>query len=114
MFNMGCDIHPHIEVKIKGKWYHYSIPLLGRNYQLFTRICGVRGYEGVIPIDQPRGLPSDLSEITRIEVDYDGPDGHSHTWLNRQELNDLIKWHEELYTKHDRFFQAQHEKWGYM
>lgn len=113
---MGCDIHPHIEVKINGKWEHYSIPQLQRCYALFTRICGVRMREDstIQPISKPRGLPDDISDITRIEWEFDG--GHSATWLNREELCALIDWHEEYIESINPGYgyTAQHHQWGYM
>lgn len=61
---MGCDIHAHIELKVNGKWEHYSCPNIQRWYTLFTRICGVRGNDNITPIDKPRGLPEDLNIVT--------------------------------------------------
>lgn len=111
---MGCDIHPHIEVKIAGKWLHYSIPPLQRCYSLFTRICGVRGVKGIAAISPPRGLPHNLFDITRIEWLFDG--GHTPTWLDRLELNELIKWHEAYLESRNpgTRYTAQMEQWGYM
>jgi hypothetical protein len=85
---MGCDIHTHIEVKINDKWEHYSCPALDRNYLLFARICGVRNYENQVPISNPRGLPDNISPVTKL-VSEEG--GHSATWLSMQEIITLIE-----------------------
>jgi hypothetical protein len=110
---MGCDIHAHIELKVNGRWEHYSCPLLRRWYTLFARIADVRNSEGTIePIAQPRGLPTDLNIVTKLEAERWGSDAHSHTWLSKDELNDLIKWAEdELGNKGWAF---QHEQMGYL
>ena len=99
---MGCDIHMHIEVKIRGKWHHYSAPRISRNYELFARMANVRNFDSfpinpIKPIAEPRGFPDDATVITRLDNDLLGEDGHSHSWLNSEEFSALIKWYEELY-----------------
>lgn len=54
-----------------------------RNYDFFARLAGVRG-EG----PEPKGVPPDASELARLMVDNDGPDGHSHSW---DTLEDFIR-----------------------
>lgn len=106
---MGCDIHPHIEVKINGKWEHYSSPPIQRCYGLFAKICGVRNNSErfITPIAEPRGLPPDISELTKICWDEDG--GHTPTWLTGEELELVIFFHEN-YTE-----SITHLKeWGYL
>ena len=78
---MGCDIHVHFEIKLNGKWEHYSNPSIDRNYELFAKMADVRNdYENpIIPISFPKGLPKDLSVVTKFEVDHWGSDGHSHS-----------------------------------
>jgi hypothetical protein len=95
---MGCDIHAHMEVKINGQWHHAHMPPIRRSYDLFARMAGVRnankgpGY--IEPIAQPRGLPEDATFITNFHSDYMGSDGHSHSWLNCEELSSLIEWYD--------------------
>lgn len=88
---MGCDVHIHAEVKIKGKWHHYDQPDCHRDYALFERMAGVRGdvKEAIAP---PRGLPDDATEMTRFCCDYEGGDGHSHSWLSAVEIDELEQW----------------------
>lgn len=105
---MGCDIHPHIEVKVKGKWLHYSCPLIDRWYALFEKIAGVRG-DVRNALAPPRGLPSDISEVTRICWTDEG--GHTPTWLSSNEIEELCRWTD--------FFgewrgQWQHKHLGYL
>lgn len=89
---MGCDIHAHIEVKVEGRWEHYSCPPIQRNYRLFARICGVRNSGNITPISDPRGLPTDLSLITQKCYNFMKCDAHSATWLSGKELDNLCDW----------------------
>ena len=107
---MGCDIHAHIEVKINGKWEHYSTPRIQRWYQLFAKIAGVRNNNDITPISEPKGLPEDISEITKFESDYMGSDGHSHSWLNVKEIKEMLKYIDEL----DPTNSFEHKELGYI
>lgn len=110
---MGCAIHAHIELKVNGKWEHYSCPVLKRWYALFARIANVRNYDDEItPISKPRGLPDDLNIVTKLCRERYGSDGHSDTWLTKDELNGLIKWVEE--REGAKGFLFQHEQMGYL
>lgn len=64
---MGCDIHAYIEYREKptkenvgyNPWRPFgSRTNLGRNYQMFGRMAGVRR-EGIAVV-QPRGYPDDM------------------------------------------------------
>ena len=61
---MGCDIHANFEIKVNNKWLYYSNPDIDRNYDLFARMANVRNNRGIKPIDDPRGLPEDITETT--------------------------------------------------
>lgn len=90
---MGCDIHAHFEIKLNDKWEHFSAPRIQRNYRLFTKIAGVRSRknEEIEPIAAPKGLPDNLSVTTQLCADHRGLDGHSHTWLNHKEIQQLLE-----------------------
>lgn len=106
---MGCDIHMVVERKWGEKWVglhaapfmrtysreNETAPLTmnfhgwdikNRNYEFFAKLAGVRG-KG----PEPRGVPDDASELTLMEVDYYGQDGHSHSWSMAQEFYDLFR-----------------------
>ena len=117
---MGCDIHLYVEIKINqslilekknyskpNKWKsidkwekednYYVVPYEcrfygGRNYNLFTALCGVRGYnfEGKINcVSESKGVPDDVSfEVEREIISWDG-DGHSHSWNTLKELKEF-------------------------
>ncbi len=111
---MGCDIHLHGEVKIDGKWLHYSQPRIPRSYRLFTKMANVRSYdEEIEPICLPRGLPEDLSEMTAFEAEHWGSDGHSHSWLGSEEIQELEEWlsgiHRHRFAPWDYLFS---NTWG--
>lgn len=111
---MGCDIHAVIErrVQIQGDWYEWlnsGDPDIGRHYEMFAVLAGVRNSVGVEPIAEPRGLPAfkawktfqdgerwiswerdpdaerPCREIEEIATRY-GVDGHSHSWLTLAEI----------------------------
>ena len=86
---MGCDIHLHIEVKIQGEWRHWARTYPPRNYDMFALMAGVRNRGDITPLSEPRGLPDDITFLTRYEADYDGNDGHNHSWLNIDEIDKL-------------------------
>ena len=90
---MGCDIHSYLEkytsVNGENKWVnvdywqinpHHGIEgygneneyehlsfYIGRNYDLFGILAGVRSSED--PIEEPRGLPEDVSDVTKREYE---------------------------------------------
>jgi hypothetical protein len=88
---MGCDIHAHIEVKLKGQWEHYSVLEIGRDYELFGKIAGVKR-DGP-PVVQPRGLPDDLTVVTRHHRGLYDSNGHHEGWLNASEMMTVYQWH---------------------
>ena len=55
------------------------------------------------PISKPRGLPDDVSFMTRFCSDYDGIDGYSHSWLSAAEVGEVQKWFDEHERRRDSF-----------
>jgi hypothetical protein len=117
---MGCDIHCYVEVKKNEKWeantekvflneppFHINgitdikfkpHPRIYRNYNLFSELANVRNYNKIPYIDQPRGLPSDVSEEVEKISDNWGTDGHSHSYLT---LSELLSWNWNGYNRKD-------------
>ena len=89
---MGCDIHLHTELKINGAWHHFTNPNMIRDYAVFAKMANVRNDGTIPPISVPKGVPSDISEITALDLAYGGNDGHSHSWLNKDEIMELDRW----------------------
>jgi len=109
---MGCDIHLYTEIKhtvnnkeiwvnsdnwkynpqyikdnVDGEYMLEVEPIYThRNYELFSVLADVRNGGDMKYIVQPRGIPEDVSEITKVESDKMDSDGHSHSWLTLQEL----------------------------
>lgn len=104
---MGCDIHMHAEVKIAGKWHHYDRPRVQRDYALFEKMAGVRG-DVEDAIAAPRGIPADATEMTRFNCEHWGVDGHSHSWLNSQEIFALRTWWDQQGREH---FSDTWDRW---
>lgn len=68
----------------------------GRDYALFGVLAGVRDYYDNGKIDDPRGLPDDVSKKIKKEAKRWGDDGHSHSWLLASELFDWKEKHNEI------------------
>ena len=88
---MACDIHCHVEVKIKGRWHHWNALSIGRNYILFGKMAGVRGAD-IEPVAEPRGIPDDATFLTKHDCLKWGEDGHSHSWLSAAEAKTVQEW----------------------
>lgn len=106
---MGCDIHLHIEVKINGKWEHYSAPYVNRWYDLFGKMAGVRSDEE--PIAEPRGLPDDATAVTFFDAKRGEGDYHNHSWLDAREIRELEQWVHGRTKSHSSW---HFENWGFV
>ena len=54
---------------------------------LFGLMAGVRNQNNQVnPIAEPRGLPEDVTSLTKFESDYWSGDGHSHSHLSLDEM----------------------------
>lgn len=88
---MGCDIHLFTEKKVNGKWTDQNTNLeVYRNYTLFSILADVRNYNNVIPISEPKGIPTDADEPFKNESDRMDSDAHSHSYITLQELADYL------------------------
>lgn len=102
---MGCDIHGYVEVNQYGWWTH-SInikSLVGRNYDMFALLFGVRNDASFIPIAPDRGLPEHVSERVKQEVEDWGEGGHSHSWITWKEIQG-VNWNTQGTQLADRVF----------
>lgn len=83
----------HIEVRPAGltDWYHYAAPSIRQDYGLFSLMSDIRRNSGIAPVVQPKGLPHDLSLVTRLcfAVDAERYPPHGASWLGRDEITDL-------------------------
>lgn len=95
---MGTDIHAVAECYRDGRWHlvEADIPR-DRNYRAFAVLADVRnGYsfagigtgDPVTPIDEPRGLPDDLSPELRAALEQKRwlLGDHSISWVTLEEL----------------------------
>jgi hypothetical protein len=75
---MGGDIHCCIEYAPSrhpdgSRWDYIPFACelnVGRDYDLFALMAGVRGEEGIIPVREPRGLPEDVSAAFLLHSGY--------------------------------------------
>jgi len=92
----GCDIHAHIEIKVADSWHYYAPADIWRNYTVFSKMAGVRAYNGSPePMVEPRGFPENASFTTWMHREDEGLDGHTDSWLTLDEIDELIKWFDE-------------------
>lgn len=98
---MGAAIRQHIEVKdANGVWHHFGAPNTWKDYIYFGLLAGVR--DAVGPIVEPRGLPDDLSFVTKFCFEQDAADGFGNKhvgWLSAEELRELQKRLDEHYRE---------------
>lgn len=74
----------------------------GRNYALFSVLANVRNFEyNIKPIDDPRGLPEDVSETIKKLEEERRDSIHSQTWLT---LSEIIKYN----------WKKVYNVWGYV
>ncbi len=99
---MGCDIHLTVEVRRNGAWQREPAPAgrdefaekyghaprwySGRHYDMFALLAGVRNYNGIEPIAEPRGVPDGASPEYLADAEEYGCDGHSHSWHTLADL----------------------------
>lgn len=63
-----------------------SLSAIGRNYELFGRLAGVRGGH----YRDPLGLPEDVTRLVKEESERWGPDGHSHSYISLEEYKKVL------------------------
>lgn len=84
---MGCDIHAYLQITPLNT--STSVGLgeanLGRNYELFGLMAGVRCHD-YTPEADVRGLPDPIALDIKEEFDSRGEDAHTPSWLTTQEL----------------------------
>lgn len=105
---MGCDIHARIERRNdlghRAEWLDSGDPDVGRNYEMFAVLAGVRNRTGVTPVAEPRGIPgcsgrSDKGDWLTWHGEGERPnfdfcacyerwydDAHSASWLTLAEI----------------------------
>lgn len=112
---MGADIHVYLEKKVtidnESKWVNIDywqlnpyydgvdkyekeyrhIPVYDdRNYELFNILAGVRGF-GDGMIEEPRGIPEDISLPTKKEYERWLSVAHSHSHFTLFELKEFLE-----------------------
>lgn len=118
---MGCDIYTFVEIKtnaikqgsIHKKWYPFDVIDVGRNYNLFGLLAGVRSIT-YMPLIKPKGIPNDLSIILKDYYNCLKPNIFGESWFSRNELKKIIKKihtinkkldpEEKLYFISDRYY----------
>ncbi len=83
---MGCDIHFHVEVKLKEKWEHLCSIKIDRDYDLFSLLVNdyPRSNGKIKGIYGKRGYPEDINELTKFLISEAGC--HTHSYLYPTEI----------------------------
>jgi hypothetical protein len=91
---MGRSIRAHVEVKLNGRWEHYShpqYPLCYGDYDVFDLLAS-QGEGRADSIAADRGLPEDITEVTRFDFFVKwGADAHSPSWISADEVGILTE-----------------------
>lgn len=108
---MGASIHCHLEVFDGDKWYHWSAPCIYRDSIFFDLVAEIYGkLDSIVPL---RGLPDDMSEVTKIcyEQDKESYYPHHEGWLSAQELDllqlRLVQYYKKIPTKNPREYDLE-------
>lgn len=86
---MGADMHYMVEYRRNDSptwWAEKEGSQEGpRDSMLFANLAGVRNRWGIVPVAQPRGLPSDRTHVTWQAWQAWVPEGHSASWISDEE-----------------------------
>lgn len=97
---MGADIHGVVQTRWKGDsaWRNEVEIDDDRSYLRFSILAGVRNYNDITPISEPRGLPEDSGVVDECVNMYYGVrqsiwlGDHSHSWLTPAEILEWDGW----------------------
>lgn len=97
---MGCDIHGYVEVDKRHReddcWWKPAgnlFAFVGRSYDSFGCLFGVRNYSQFDPVAVNRGIPENASRTVTEEHESWGADAHSASYLTFEEIQE-IDWSE--------------------
>ncbi len=105
---MGCDCHSHVEIQVNNKWVYAGQISISRNYALFGVLAGVRNEDITCVSGKEKGLPKEVSKPMSIFSEDYGRDGHSHSYLDYNEMLEAKKIYEK-YTYEN--WQAEKEQY---
>jgi len=87
---MGTDIRGTVEKVVNGKWVMVNrlgnyFDVTFRDYKVFAALAGVRG-DG----PEPKGLPKDISDSTKLYVDECGDGIYNESWYMVEEAAKIL------------------------
>ncbi|MEW2178530.1 hypothetical protein AB0890_19640 [Streptomyces sp. NPDC005406] len=111
---MGADIHGFIECRSRwagprDTWsaaVDLNLVYLGRDYDAFGCLFGVRNYAGFAPLAAERGLPELISDAARADFDEWASDAHSPSWIGWSEVK-RVDWDEPAETVDRRIHEYE-------
>lgn len=111
---MGCDIHFKLERRLKNttenqkenKWnttdYSIEAEYGERSYWMFAHMANVRSYGENENYPEPKGLPEDISDRTKLSCSLLCPKTEKHTYeamdreIKRDKYEEWTKWNKDL------------------
>jgi hypothetical protein len=114
----ASDLILHVEVRISeymssheksefiaanagSVWHHYASLWTRRNAAILARLGGPENPKYEKMISRPRGLPDDVSILTRMHAEQTKPTAYDHSWIGAEEISQLAKWWDETAVKED-------------
>lgn len=85
---MGCDIHAYLESRENSScpWTYTKKLDIWRDYTLFGVLANVRTRDDIVPISDPKGMPTGVSKEVIDEYEQWDSDGHSHSYITKDEF----------------------------
>jgi hypothetical protein len=111
---MGCDIHFKLERRLKkttenteeNKWnttdYSIDAEYGERSYWMFAHMANVRSYENNENYPEPKGLPEDISDRTKLSCSLLCPKTEKRTYeamdreVKRDKYEEWTRWNKDL------------------
>ena len=103
---INCYLHS--EIKVGGVWHHYSASSLKTDLDLFEKL----GWDGddsssPIAIAKSKGLPQDISVVTKIDWDIWINDACCQSWFNDSEISKVARWYDNRLVVKKRSLREQ-------
>jgi hypothetical protein len=88
---MGTDINGWVEFRLADSWYAAIRPgsIVGRDYDAFGCLFGVRNFAHFRPIAPDRGIPADASLMVQHEFKEGERYWHNPTWISWREVREI-------------------------
>lgn len=129
---MGCDIHFKLERRLKNttenpkknKWnttdYSIDAEYGERSYWMFAHMANVRSYWDNENFPEPKGLPEDISDRTKLSCSLLCPKTEKRTYeaqdreIHRDKYEEWTKWNKDLKFEFTDYYDYLNEYYDAM